>query len=212
MKKILLLLVITGCFQWSDAWAQSRTIDLEFSPLIFDQGPSLFTEFKGVKLNVPIYLNDSWSISPYLFLNRRNLNANDTYGKFYNDIAPTVFNFFGLRVNRNFLSDQAVRFRIFGGVNYQVVTEKYFGAKITSRFNPNIGGSVKWVINKSVAIVADWEVIKVVSQHKNDAVWKFIEKGNYIDGEVGDYEFDGHATQSLTVGVVWSLARNEKTE
>lgn len=212
MKRILLLLVITGCFQWSDASAQGRRIDLEFSLLILDQGPSLFTEFKGVKLNVPIYLNDSWSVSPYLFLNRRNLNADDTNGKFYNDIAPTVFNFLGLRVNKDFLSDKVIRFRIFGGMNYQIVTEKYFGAKITSRLNPNIGASAKWIFSKSVALVVDWEVIKVVSQHENDAVWEFIEKGNYIDGELGDYEFDGHATQSLTVGVVWSLARNEKTE
>jgi hypothetical protein len=138
-------------------------------------------------------------------LNRRNLNAYDRYQKFYDDIAPTVFNFIGIKINKDFNLDKLVMFRIYGGLNYQTITNKYLGEKISSQINPNIGGSLIWKFSTKLSLIVDAEVIKIVNQSKDDEVSQFIENGNYIDGDLGEYQFDGHPTNSLNVGLVFTI-------
>lgn len=205
MKKLIVILTLSILTFSHLSHAQKKLIDIECSPLILDMGNSPFREFKGFKINVPVYFSESWSISPYIFLNRRSLNAYDTHGEFYDDIAPTVFNFIGVRANKDFNLDKPFNYRFYGGLNYQIVTDKYFGRKIASQINPNIGGSLIWKLRERMAFIVDIECIKIVNQNKDDAVWKFIEEGNFISEELGNYEFDGDDTFSLNIGVVFPI-------
>jgi hypothetical protein len=202
MLRILTFLILTIP---AVAYSQIRSIDLEVSPIIMDGGESPFNEFKGVKVNVPLYFRDSWSVSPYIFINRRNLNAYDTYRNYYGNIESTVFNFIGARINKDFNLGKPMNFRVYAGVNNQSITKGYFGKKISSQVNPNIGGSVKWNFAPRLAVLLDFEVIRVAEKSKGDDVWNFIERGKYIDGDLGDYEFDGHETFSMNIGMVFRL-------
>jgi hypothetical protein len=58
IKFSIVLTVIISTFP-KLCYSQDKFIDIEFSPLILDMGNSPFKEFKGFKINMPIYFKES---------------------------------------------------------------------------------------------------------------------------------------------------------
>lgn len=186
------------------ASSQNKNISLELAPI-----------FQGQKISVPIYFNEKWSVGPYFLISQRNLNAYNTSRDFFDNIQPTVFKFFGVRLNKDFDIENFINlwniaehlsFRWHIGFNYEILTEDYFGATIKDQMNPTIGIGLKWKIEERFLVFYDFDVIRFSVKSSDDTISNWIIKNNLIDGEVGEYTFDSpnnNEIVSLTLGIIY---------
>ena len=194
--KLIFILVIASS---SLAQSQEKLIEIELSPIVVNfETMSL----SGLKTSVPIYFKEKISISPYFLMEKSSLNAYDTYRNYYNDIAPAVFNSLGLKVNKDFTLNEKFYTRISAGFNCSVITNNYFGEKISIKYSPTIDASLIWRFSVRFAMLLDLKLLKFVYARENDGTCKYIESNNLINGELGEYNFSGEGSSTINFGLV----------